>query len=116
LPISLKSSSADALLAACSKPQVILDRLAVSWHDTSANPKALMVSTGALSHHSHIQFTRPGFLEHVRQAAGKYEPDPRRQPAREWLYDWSRREPEEARTIVVHAAQLNALLARFTFE
>lgn len=108
-----KSFSSDT---ATSLPQSVLDRLAFSWHETSTNPTALMVSTTALSHHSHIQFTRPGFLEHCRLAAGKYEGNTRREPGREWLREWSRREPREARTIIVHAAQLYALLARFTFE
>lgn len=74
------------------------------------------MSVSALSHLGHIQFTWPGFLDNLKIAAGKSGTEKSKKDARSWLSARISEEPASARSILVHAGQLSALLMRFTFE
>jgi hypothetical protein len=107
----------DLLLLTCySNPQEILDQLSVCFHFLSYTPTALLVSVSALSHLGHLQFTWPGFLDKVKIAAGKSGTEESKLSARAWLCLRISDDVIGARSILVHAGQLNALLIRFTFE
>lgn len=79
-------------------------------------PNSLIVSVSALSHLSHIQFTWPGFLEKIKIAAGKSGTEASKRDATSWLSSRISDDQVHARLILVHAGQLTALLARYTFE
>jgi hypothetical protein len=79
-------------------------------------PDSLIVSVSALSHLGHIQFTWPGFLDNIKIAAGKSGTENSKNEARLWLSARISEDPVSARSILVHAGQLSALLMRFTFE
>ncbi|KAJ5619437.1 hypothetical protein N7510_003421 [Penicillium lagena] len=97
-------------------PQEILDQLSVCFHFLSYTPTALLVSVSALSHLGHLQFTWSGFLDKVKIAAGKSGTEESQLHARAWLCSRISDDVVGARSILVHAGQLNALLIRFTFE
>jgi hypothetical protein len=63
-----------------------------------------------------MQFTWPGFLDKVKIAAGKSGTEESKLNARAWLSSRISDDVIGARSILVHAGQLNALLIRFTFE
>jgi hypothetical protein len=79
-------------------------------------PNSLIVSVSALSHLGRIQFTWPGFLENIKIAAGKSGTENSKNGARAWLSARIAEDPVNARSILVHAGQISALLMRFTFE
>jgi hypothetical protein len=76
-------------------------------------PSHLRLSASALYHHAALQFTRPGLLENVRSASGKFEPDLTKESSIEWLRDWVKNS-QEVRKVMWHAAVLNALLGEFS--
>lgn len=104
------------MLTCHSNPQELLDQLSVCFHFLSYTPTALLVSVSALSHLGHLQFTWPGFLDKVKVAAGKSGTRESELNARAWLCSKISDDVIGARSILVHAGQLNALLIRFTFE
>ncbi|ORY25649.1 fungal-specific transcription factor domain-domain-containing protein [Naematelia encephala] len=75
-------------------------------------PSHLRLSSAALYHHSHMQLTRPGLLEHIRAASGKHEPDMKQETSIEWLQNWMK-QGKEVRRVVWHAGVLNALMSEF---
>jgi hypothetical protein len=75
-----------------------------------------MVNVSALSHLGHIQFSWSGFLDNLKVAAGKSGTDDSKQEARSWLTTHISKDPMVARSVLVHAGQLTALLVRFPFE
>lgn len=60
-----------------------------------------------------MQFTRPGLLERVRAASGKYEPDLTKEDSIAWLKEWMQN-GKEVRKVMWHAGVLNALLGEFS--
>lgn len=106
----------DLSLMLLSNPQELLDQLSACLHFLSYIPNSLLVSVSALSRLAHIQFTWPGFLDKVKIAAGKSGSDESKRDARSWLSTRIAEDPISARSTLVHAGQLNALLMRFTFE
>ncbi|KFZ03327.1 hypothetical protein V502_11042 [Pseudogymnoascus sp. VKM F-4520 (FW-2644)] len=97
-------------------PQELLDQLSASCYSLSCMPNSLVVSVSALSHHGHIQFTWPGFLHNIKVAAGKSGTERSKADARLWLSTRISEDQRNARSILVHAGQLSALLTRFTFD
>ncbi|OBT68701.1 hypothetical protein VE03_01825 [Pseudogymnoascus sp. 23342-1-I1] len=97
-------------------PQELLDQLSASCYSLSYMPNSLVVSVSALSHHGHIQFTWPGFLHNIKVAAGKSGTERSKADARLWLSTRISEDQVNARSILVHAGQLSALLMRFTFD
>ncbi|BCS28427.1 uncharacterized protein APUU_61475A [Aspergillus puulaauensis] len=97
-------------------PQELLDQLAVCFHYLSYIPTPPLVSISALSHLGHLQFTWTGFLDKVKIAAGKSGTEESKLNARSWLSSRISDDVVGARSILVHAGRLNALLIRFTFE
>lgn len=63
-----------------------------------------------------MQFTWPGFLNNVKVAAGKSGTEESKADAQDWLRARIAEDPVGARSILVQAGQLSALLLRFTFE
>lgn len=76
-------------------------------------PSHLRLSACALYHHAALQFTRPGLLENVRSASGKFEPDLTKESSIAWLQDWVKNS-QEVRKVMWHASVLNALLGEFS--
>ncbi|KAJ5963060.1 hypothetical protein N7481_013365 [Penicillium waksmanii] len=97
-------------------PQELLDQLAVCFHFLPYIPTPPLVSVSALSHLGHLQFTWTGFLDEVKIAAGKSGTEESKLNARSWLSSRISDDIIGARSILVHAGRLNALLIRFTFE
>lgn len=93
-----------------------MDQLSASCYSLSYMPTSLIVSVSALSHHGHIQFTWPGFLHNIKVAAGKSGTERSKADARLWLSTRISEDQLNARSILVHAGQLSALLMRFTYE
>ena len=79
-------------------------------------PNSLIVSVSALCHLAHIQFTWPGSLDNIKIAAGKSGTENSKTDARLWLSARISEDLVGARSILIHAGQLSALLMRFTFE
>lgn len=104
------------LIGYYSNPQQLLDQLSIYCHGLSHMPNSLIVSVSALSHLAHIQFTWPAFLNNIKVAAGKSGTEESKADARSWLRTHIADDPMGARSILVHAGQLSALLLRFTFE
>ncbi|KAI5479224.1 Fungal transcriptional regulatory protein [Pseudohyphozyma bogoriensis] len=96
-------------------PQQLLDTLAAAWFTRSSAPTFLLVSSTSLNHHSVIQLSCPDFLRHLKMAAGAADQE-MKATARSWLVEKMVSDPVVTRRILVHAALLNALLMRFTFE
>ncbi|KAL1962696.1 hypothetical protein VTN77DRAFT_9240 [Rasamsonia byssochlamydoides] len=97
-------------------PQELLDQLSASCYSLSCMPNSLIVSVSALSHLGHIQFTWSGFLDNIKIAAGKSGTEESKRDARAWLSARISEDPVSARSILVHAGQLSALLTRFPFD
>lgn len=110
------SLSMDSVTYISSDPQEKLDQLSACFHFLSYIPNSLLVSVSALSHLGHIQFTWLGFLDKVKIAAGKSGTDTSKRDARGWLSARINEDPIRARSILLHAGQLNSLISRFTFE
>ena len=69
-----------------------------------------------MAYHSHLQFTRAGFLDQVKLAAGKLGTYSSRDAARISITEWLNSNPAGMRNVFAHAAMLRCLVARFTFE
>lgn len=96
---------------AISKPYIALKQIAGDAAPLSA-PSHLRLTSAALYHHSRLAFSSPGFLEHIKAASGKLEPDITKNKARIWLEEWAQ-DGRNVRRAVWHAGVLNALLAEF---
>jgi hypothetical protein len=77
-------------------------------------PSYFLISNDALRHHACLKLIHPQFLDHVKYAAGQWEWDTSKTTARQWLREWLAGNPESARRIIVHCAQMAALLSRFS--
>ncbi|CEL02560.1 hypothetical protein ASPCAL03728 [Aspergillus calidoustus] len=97
-------------------PQRLLDQLSVYFHSLSLPPTPSLLSVSALSHLGHLQFTWTGFLDKVKIAAGKSGTEESKLNARSWLSSKISDDVVGARSILVHAGRLNALLIRFPFD
>lgn len=97
-----------------SDPYAILERLAISWHDSVEYPSYFLITNDVLRHHAYLKLVHPQFLDHVKYAAGQWEWDTSKTTAREWLGQWLVNNPEASRRIVSHCAQMAALLSRFS--
>ncbi|KAJ9120072.1 hypothetical protein QFC22_002970 [Naganishia vaughanmartiniae] len=97
-------------------PYTLLERLGISWHDSVEHPSYFLITNDALRHHAYYKFVHPQFLDQVKYAAGQWESDASKIIARQWLSEWTSANREEARRVVVHSAQMAALLSRFTWD
>ncbi|KAH8896621.1 hypothetical protein GQ53DRAFT_889865 [Thozetella sp. PMI_491] len=97
-------------------PQALLDQLAHHVINTPASLNSLRLSCVALSHHSHLQFSRIGLLDQIKVAAGKSGDQIGRQAAQVDVAERLQDDPAAARHIFSHAAMLRCLLNRFTFD
>ncbi|ORY26042.1 hypothetical protein BCR39DRAFT_542336 [Naematelia encephala] len=97
-------------------PQILLGRIASHTLNLAVSPTPLLMSCSALAHHSHLQFTHPGFIELVKAAAGKSGTMESRIGARQTLEQWINQDRYSARVVFAHAAMLACLLKRYTFD
>ena len=58
-------------------------------------------------------FTRPGLMEHIKVASGKFEPDMSREESIEAVRKWAK-DGKEVRRIMWHVGLLNAILGEFS--
>ena len=79
-------------------------------------PTPLIISCAALASHAHLQFTRLGFIELVKAAAGKGGSFESKSDAQQTLMAWINSNGIGARRIAAYAGVLSNLLTRHTFE
>jgi hypothetical protein len=95
---------------------MLLDQLAAYTFNSASAPSPLLLTCAALAYHSHLQFTRIGFLDQVKIAAGKSGTLQSRATARQTLSEWINHDRAATRNVFAHGAMLSCLLNRFTFE
>lgn len=94
----------------------MLDRIRVLALSTPRPPKPLLISCAALANHAHLQFTRLGFIELVKIAAGKRGSHESKRTAQQELLSWINSDFVGVRRITAYAGMLSNLLGRHTFE
>ncbi|RSH93054.1 hypothetical protein EHS25_007407 [Saitozyma podzolica] len=97
-------------------PQALLDQLARLTLNGALSPTHLLLSCPSMAYYSHINFTRLGFMEDVRNAAGRGGTTSSMQAARASLAISLSSDPDATRNIVAHAALLYCLISRFKFD
>lgn len=111
-----KSEYPASFMAHRCSPQILLDNLARHCLARSHTHTSLMSSCICLAHHSHLQFTKVGFLSDVMIAAGRLGTPASKESARQKLSLWVTGNPAASRNILGHAAILICVLDRFKFE
>lgn len=99
-----------------SHPQILLDRIRVLALNTPLTPNPLLISCAALANHAHLQFTRLGFIELVKTAAGKSGSSESKSAAQQGLLTWINSTFAGVRRITAYSGMLSNLLVRHTFE
>ncbi|CAK7236008.1 hypothetical protein SCUCBS95973_009460 [Sporothrix curviconia] len=95
--------------------QTRLDQLARHVIDTPASLPSLRLSCVALAHHAYLELTDPGLLSMIKVAAGR-SGEQEQQAAQGDVARKLQMDAVGARCLFAHAAMLQCLLNRFTFD